>query len=170
MRRKRKNMLGVSTVVANMLMILITLSLAAILIAWSGSSYGAFSGGSQIFFQQREQALEERFVIESVFYNTGPKQVLVYVRNVGAIGTSIVAIYANGVNLLQSGYTPSTVCTATTTTTTSTATSISEAITTVCQYTFTYTWTAGAIYVFVAATARGNQVTYVSRAPVGCSG
>ena len=93
-----------STVVGNMLMILVTLSLAAILVAWAGTSFGAFSGGSQLFFAQREQALQERFVIEEVFFNdtaTGmptsqAQQIFIFVRNVGPININIVAIYVNG--------------------------------------------------------------------------
>jgi FlaG/FlaF family flagellin (archaellin) len=97
-KTKLKHCLAVSTVVANMLMILITLSLAAILVAWAGTTYGAFSGGSSIFFQQRGQALQERFVIENVYFDKymSPPVIRVFVRNVGAEETIMVALYVNG--------------------------------------------------------------------------
>ena len=87
-----------STVVANMLMISITLALAAILVAWAGTTYGAFSSGSGIYFVQRGQALEERFVIENVFFNTTGTNhnIMVFARNVGAEDIQIVGFYING--------------------------------------------------------------------------
>jgi hypothetical protein len=96
--RKLKRKLGVSTVVANMLMILITLSLAAILVAWAGTTFGAFSGGSSLFFQQRGQALQERFVVENVYFDKylSPPVIRVFVRNVGVEETVMVALYVNG--------------------------------------------------------------------------
>jgi hypothetical protein len=96
--RKLKRKLGVSTVVANMLMILITLSLAAILVAWAGTTFGAFSGGSSLFFQQRGRALQERFVVENVYFDKyqSPTVIRVFVRNVGVEETVIVALYVNG--------------------------------------------------------------------------
>lgn len=49
--KKSRHRMAISTVVANMMMIAITLSLAAILVAWAGTTYGLFSGTSQNFFQ-----------------------------------------------------------------------------------------------------------------------
>ena len=93
-----KRTLAVSSVIANLMMITITLGLAAILIAWTGSTYGLFTSGSQIFYAQRGQALQERFVVENVFFNTtGTNRLLyVFVRNVGAEEAKIVAFYVNG--------------------------------------------------------------------------
>ena len=103
-KRRWARRLAVSTVVANMLMILITLSLAAILVAWAGTSYGSFTGGSQLYFAQRQQALQERFAIEMVFFNkTGSNHTLmVFVRNVGVQQITIVAIYVNGTSIQNS--------------------------------------------------------------------
>src|SRR5208337_2223171 len=85
-RRSMKRTLAVSTVIANMMMITITLGLAAILIAWTGSTYGLFTSGAQIFYAERGQALQERFTIENTFFNTTGtnRRLLVYVRNDGA--------------------------------------------------------------------------------------
>jgi len=87
-----------------MLMILITLSLAAILVVWAGTSYGSFTSGSQIFFVQREQALQERFVIEIALFNkTGTNHILmVFVRNVGEQAITIEALYINGTSITNS--------------------------------------------------------------------
>lgn len=111
-RRRVKRTLAVSTVIANMMMITITLGLAAILIAWTGSTYGLFAGGAQIFYQQRGQALQERLVVENVFFNNAMTDgsvcstnlcMLVYVRNVGAEQINVAAIYVNGTCIPSTG-------------------------------------------------------------------
>jgi hypothetical protein len=172
MRRKWKNRLAVSTVIANMLMILITLSLAAILVAWAGTSYGAFTGGSQIFFQQRGQALQERFVIENVFFNTtaSPPTILVFVRNVGAQDSNIVAIYVNGTAL-----TPQSAGHGSTCVFSGTPPSVRLTVggsNSVCE--FNLQWVPppggtamgkGAVFDIIVASTRGNQASYVVRGP-----
>ena len=179
MKRKWKNRLGVSTVIANMLMIGITLSLAAILVAWSGQSYGAFTGGSQLFYQQREQALQENFVIEEAFFikSATPPTLDIYLRNVGAIQISVVAIYVNGTSLpngsngVQGG---TGLCSLSTTTTLN--------VQQVCEYALTVTttngvvtggaasctgqaWCTGSLFYIIVASGRGNRAAYTARGP-----
>jgi archaellum component FlaF (FlaF/FlaG flagellin family) len=178
-KRRWVRSLGVSTLVANMLMILITLSLAAILVAWAGTSYGSFTGGSQLYFAQRQQALQERFAIEMVFFNkTGSSHTLmVFVRNVGVQQITILAIYVNGTSI-QNSMLVSKVCTPTTITATLPTT---MPIGAVCEFFVTgYTpignavactglqtgqWCSGTLFNFVVASARGNQATYSARGP-----
>jgi len=95
--RRRRGCLAVSTIIANMLMILITLSLVATVVVWAGTSFGAFSGGSQLYFVQRQQALEEQFVIENVFLTKSQGYIDIFVRNTGASLVGVVAIYVNGI-------------------------------------------------------------------------
>jgi hypothetical protein len=169
MRRKWKSRLGVSTVIANMLMIMITLSLAAILVAWAGTSYGAFSSGSQIFFQQRGQALQERFVVENVFFNatTSPPTILIFVRNVGAEDSNIVALYVNGTALTPQSAGHGSTCVFS-------GTPLSARLTVggVCE--FNLQWVPpsggtavgkGATFYIIVASARGNQASYIVRGP-----
>jgi hypothetical protein len=78
-----------------MFMILITVSLAATVVAWAGTSFGESSGGSQLYFVQRQQALVEQFVIENVFLTKSQGYVDIFVRNVGASLVSVVAIYVD---------------------------------------------------------------------------
>ena len=166
-KRRWARRLAVSTVVANMLMILITLSLAAILVAWAGTSYGAFTGGSQLYFAQRQQALQERFVIEMVSFNkTAPAHTLmVFVRNVGVQQITILAIYVNGTaagtSALPLDTTKSYLCT---------TLPITMPVGNVCEFRLTWGstspyWASGSIFNFVVATARGNQATYSARGP-----
>ena len=97
MKRKTNRKLAVSTVVANMLMIAITISLASIVVAWAGTTYGLSTGGSALYFAQRQQALEESFVIENVFFTKSQGYIDIFVRNVGATLVSVVAIYVDGI-------------------------------------------------------------------------
>jgi archaellum component FlaF (FlaF/FlaG flagellin family) len=163
-KRKLKRNLAVSTVVANMLMILITLSLAAILVAWAGTTYGAFSGGSSLFFAQRGQALQERFVIEQVFFNKtgGTHQIMVFVRNVGSIEISLVAIYvnANGTIVGPVFNSGAWLCSI------PSSGGLLLPVQSVCEFNMTIpTWNTGAIFTIVVASARGNQVTTNVRGP-----
>jgi archaellum component FlaF (FlaF/FlaG flagellin family) len=154
--------LGVSTVVANMLMILITLSLAAILVAWAGTSYGSFTGGSQLYFLQRQQALQEKFTIEMVYFNrTGTNHTLmVFVRNVGVLQISIAAIYVNGTAVASSALgTNSYLCT---------TIPVTLPVGSACEFRITWgstQWASGSMFNFVVASARGNQATYSARGP-----
>ena len=160
-RRNLRRCLAVSTVVGNMLMILVTLSLAAILVAWAGTSFGAFSGGSQLFFVQRGQALEERFVVETVFFNTtSPNHnIMIFVRNVGLEDISIVAIYVNG----RTGLTFASaawLCQGKTC-----SLPFALGVQQVVEFNFNWgsSWTSGTVFTIVIATARGNQATATAR-------
>jgi len=166
LRRRMKRTLAVSTVIANMMMITITLGLAAILIAWTGSTYGLFTSGSQIFYAQRGQALQERFVVENVFFNVSSsgcggqpcRRLLVFVRNVGAEETQIVALYVNGTALPPTGSggtcglsMPATV-------------PVGE----VCEFNLNFATnfpsvTTGQTFYIIAASARGNRATFTVR-------
>jgi len=153
-----------------MMMIGITLSLAAILVAWAGQSYGAFSGGSQLFYQQRGQALQENFVIEEVFFNktASPQQIFVFVRNVGLININIVALYVNGTSLTPVSGATHGWCSFS-------GTSTSLGVGSVCDFSLNWPasacspnycpWVTGNIFYIVVASTRGNQVAYTARAP-----
>lgn len=175
LRRK----LGVSTVVATMLMILITLALGSILIVWAGSTYGSFAGFSQLFFQQKSQALPEKLVVENAFFTKSSSQLKTFVRNVGAEELNIVAIYVNG--------------TAFTFTRASGGPSVSllncaakqmpngnwvvnETVGRVCEFDLTIPssmdsscspspWCTGDLFNIVVATATGNQAIFTARGP-----
>jgi len=172
-----KSRRGISTVVANMMMIGITLSLGAILVAWAGQSYGAFSGGSQLYFQQRGQALQESFVVEAAFFVKSSNTLDIYVRNVGSIQVYVVAIYVNGTSItgtnLQSG---TGLCSLQGTTLNNPLN-----VQVVCEYGLTVSqgngvvtggavctgqaWCSGSIFYIVVASSRGNQATLTVRGP-----
>jgi hypothetical protein len=136
-----------------MLMISITLALAAMLVAWAGTTYGTFSSGTGIYFVQRGQALQERFVIENVFFNKPTSTVMIFVRNVGAEDANIVGLYMNG-----EAYTPQTgagFC----------AIPVDLGVGSVCEFSIkmSATWASGAIFNIVVTSARGNRATFTVR-------
>jgi hypothetical protein len=144
-----------------MMMIGITLSLGAILVAWAGTSYGAFSGGSQLFYQQRQQALQENFVIEEVFFEKNTTgQIFVFVRNVGLININVIAIYVNGVSVAST-------LTIATCPFSGTPSSASIPVGVVCEFSWQQSvlWASGSIFTIVVASTRGNQVATTMRGP-----
>lgn len=168
--RRLRRSLGVSTVIANLLMITITLSLAAILVAWAGSTYGTFSSGSALFFGQRDQALQERFVIENVFFNiTGSNQnIMVVVRNIGTLDFTLVAIYVNGNSGLAFSSSDKTyLCQ-----NKNPVLPVTMGVQAVCE--FNLDWGqklgSGTVFTVVAASSRGDQATFTARAPTCTSG
>ena len=96
-KRRCNGSLALSSIVATMFMIVIAISLATVLAFWSAATFGASSGGSQLYYVQRQQALEEQFVIENVFFTKSLGYIDIFVRNVGASLVSVVAIYVDNV-------------------------------------------------------------------------
>ena len=96
-KRRLNGSHALSSIVATMFMIVIALSLASVLAFWSAGTFGASAGGSQLYFVQRQQALEEQFVIENVFFTKSLGYIDIFVRNVGASLVSVVAIYVDEV-------------------------------------------------------------------------
>jgi hypothetical protein len=161
--RKLRRNLAVSTIVANMMMITITLSLAAILVAWAGTTYGSFSGGSQLFFLQRGQAMQERFVVENVWFNktNSPNQIMIFVRNVGAREVKVVGLYIDGAPItltLSNVLSPCSVSSGSVTLVVGSGNPNS-----VCEFRIPITWTGGHVFSIVVASDKGNQATYNAR-------
>jgi hypothetical protein len=184
----------VSSVIATMLMISITLSLAAILVAWAGTSFGGFSGGSQLYFVQRQQALEEQFVIENVFLTKSQGYIDIFVRNVGPSLVTVVAIYVDNIPETPTGAsrpnggipsctipggtptTPPGLVLGTTSSTGSACNQPSPNQPNVVDFNLrlpsgfnancpTQPWCSGDIFYIVVASGKGNQATYIVGAP-----
>jgi hypothetical protein len=138
-----------------MLMISITLALAAILVAWAGTTYGTFSSGSGIYFAQRGQALQERFVVENVFFSTSGNKIMIFVRNVGTEDVNMVGLYINGDSYsTQAG---SGLC----------VLPLDMGVGAVCEFSINWgpAWPSGTIFNFVVTSARGNRATFTARGP-----
>jgi len=85
---------AVSTVVATVLMITVTLTLGIIAFFWASQTIGLQVGSAGVYFKSSSDSLLENLVIEDVWFNSTNKA-WVTVRNVGQIDFKIVAIYVN---------------------------------------------------------------------------
>lgn len=95
--RNRRSRKAISTIMANLTMLIIVVSLSSLLFIWAVSSFGAYQGGAGYWFSSRSVANQERMSVEGVYFypSGGLNYALVYVRNVGTIPFTIVSVYIN---------------------------------------------------------------------------
>lgn len=139
---------GVSTIIANLLIMSIVLSLSTVVFLWAMTSFGQQQGVTSQWFADREEATKESLIMEDVWYNStnSPYTLYVTVRNVGVIDVNIKATYFNATSRAPS--TPS----------------LPQSLLVGSKVTFKYTstqipgLTSGKVYYIAVATERGNQV------------
>jgi hypothetical protein len=97
--KNRRSRRGISTIMANLTMLVIVVALSSLLFVWAISSFGAYQGGAGYWFSSRSIANQERPSVENVFFTgscgTCNNIVKVYVRNVGTIPFTIASVYMN---------------------------------------------------------------------------
>src|SRR5881628_3424764 len=97
-RRNHRSRKAISTIMANLTMLVIVVSLSSLLFVWSISSFGAYTGGAGYWFSSRSLANQERLSVESAFFTaTGSTNNIatIYVRNVGAVQFTVASVYIN---------------------------------------------------------------------------
>ncbi len=97
-KRNRRSRKAISTIMANLTMLIIVVSLAGLLFVWATSSFGAYTGGAGYWFSSRSIANQERVSVEAVYFgSTGPVNnlVTIYVRNVGTTPFTVASVYEN---------------------------------------------------------------------------
>jgi hypothetical protein len=112
--KNRRSRRAISTIMANLTMLIIVVSLSSLLFVWAISSFGAYQGGAGYWFSSRSQANQERPIVENVFFTNTPcppgppaftgQCAFIYVRNVGALPFTIGSTYINstrGPNITQ---------------------------------------------------------------------
>src|SRR5437588_1244916 len=92
--RNRRSRKAISTIMANLTMLIIVVSLSSLLFVWAISSFGAYQGGAGYWFSSRSIANQERVSVENVYF--GSSLINIYVRNVGTIPFTVVSLYLNG--------------------------------------------------------------------------
>ena len=97
--RNRRSRKAISTIMANLTMLIIVVSLSSLLFIWAVSSFGAYQGGAGYWFSSRSVANQERMSIEGAYFYApsggASNYALIYVRNVGTIPFTIVSVYIN---------------------------------------------------------------------------
>jgi flagellin-like protein len=134
-KRGIRNRRAISTVVASILVLAITVALAVGLLTF-GSSFMT----SQ---EKMQPPTTDQIKIENVdFINANAANITV--RNIGAASVTLSSIYVNGATVTFSG-------------------SVSIAVGTVQTYKITsYTFAPGSTYTFMAATSNGGENTYTA--------
>jgi hypothetical protein len=104
--RNRRSRRAISTIMANLTMLIIVVFLSAMLFVWAISSFGIYQGGAGYWFSSKSLANQERLSIENVYFTCASGScassgsanniVKMYIRNVGAIPVKIASIYVNG--------------------------------------------------------------------------
>ena len=92
--KNRRSRRGISTIMANLTMLVIVVSLSSLLFVWAISSFGAYQGGAGYWFSSRSIANQERLSVENVYFASNTMNI--YVRNVGTIPFTIASLYLNG--------------------------------------------------------------------------
>jgi hypothetical protein len=96
--RNRRSRTGISTIMANLTMLLIVMTLSSILFVWATTSFSTYAGGAGFWFSSKSLANQERLSVENVFFSkTGSVNngVTLYVRNVGSVPFTIASVYVN---------------------------------------------------------------------------
>lgn len=145
---------GVSTVVAELMMIAVVVALGTVVYTFASTAFGNFGSGFANLVSGSGQQLSERLVVEQVaFVSSGT--VDVYVRNVGGNVINVTAVYAD--NLTSGTFVGSVL------------TKGSGCGTTVLVGSFQIlclkmVWVPSQVYSFAVATSRGNSVVVDSKA------
>ncbi len=97
MEKYHRSRKAISTIMANLTMLVIVVVLSSLLFVWAVASFGTYQGGAGYFFSSRSLANQERLSVENVFfYQSGPSSFAkVYVRNVGTIPVTVASVYIN---------------------------------------------------------------------------
>jgi len=144
---------AISTIVANLLMVAIVLTLATSLFIWANSSFGIYQGSAGLWFSSRSEAMRERFVVEEAWFTDAGAKINIYVRNVGDIDITIADIYVNRTKVDRAQIYPQ----------------LPRILPTgqVVQITITLSsmWSPGRVSEIVVATSRGNTVRGYWAAP-----
>jgi hypothetical protein len=107
--QKRKSRRAISTIMANLMMLIIVVTLCSMLFIWAISSFSGYENGAGSWFSSQSIANQERPSVESVFFGYGSTNcsgssycVTIYIRNVGTIPFTISSIYINSTLYTQS--------------------------------------------------------------------
>jgi len=90
---------AISTLLANLLVVTMVVSLGTMLFIWTTGVMGMYQGGAGVWFSTRSEVMKERLAIEEVWFTNAVGQdrrnITIYVRNVGANEIKIAAVYVN---------------------------------------------------------------------------
>jgi len=90
---------AISTLLANVLVVTMVVSLGTMLFIWTTGVMGMYQGGAGVWFSTRSELMKERLAIEEVWFTNvvgqDRRNITIYIRNVGANEIKISAVYVN---------------------------------------------------------------------------
>jgi len=90
---------AISTLLANLLVVTMVVSLGTMLFIWTTGVMGAYQGGAGVWFLTRGEVMKERLAIEEVWFTNvvgaDHKNITIYIRNVGANEIKVASVYVN---------------------------------------------------------------------------
>ena len=89
---------GISSIIANTLLIGIVVAAGTVMLIWANTSFDTFQDNLGEVLTARREAARERYVVEEVWFkeNSTGKYVVSYIRNYGEIDVNVVSVYLNG--------------------------------------------------------------------------
>ncbi len=89
---------GISSIVANMVLVLIMISAGTLLVAWTEMSIDDVQDDIGSWLTVRSEAVQESLNVEMVYFREDieGKYILLYIRNYGVIDLNLSAVYVNG--------------------------------------------------------------------------
>jgi len=96
-----KNRRGISTVVANVLMIALVVSFGTTIWVWSTTYFNDYQSNAQMMFSSRSDAVKEVFVVENLWFNSTTNTCYITIRNAGLIEIEVTEIDLNGTSIWQ---------------------------------------------------------------------
>src|SRR5262245_12606128 len=103
--RNRRSRRAISTIMANLTMLIIVVFLSAMLFIWAISSFGIYQGDAGYWFSSKSLANQERVSVENTYFTcvltcgsagSSNNMVKIFIRNVGSVPVQVAAIYVNG--------------------------------------------------------------------------
>jgi flagellin-like protein len=150
---------GLSSIVAELLLIAVTVTIGSTLFFVASSSVGGYANGFSLLFGKSANAAQEIYIVEYAQFVTGtPRTVTLTIRNVGYIESQVAEVSFFNVTK-TSGATSGTFSSSQMTTTcTKAANYATIPVANFCAITVTFNWGSGATYNVVVSTQRGNRI------------
>jgi hypothetical protein len=105
LRRRIRRRRAISAIVSSLLLIVATGIIGSYLVFWANSSFALQSLNISTQSADRINLIKESYVIEDVWFKTGPASADITVRNTGDLGIKISRIYMNSTKVWEVGQT-----------------------------------------------------------------
>lgn len=164
---------GISPIIAELLLVAITVGIGTTIFFVASSSIGGYTNGFSLLFNQNADAAKEVYIVEYAQFVSSPSHAVnITIRNVGSIETEVASVSLFNLTSVTvgSGYNMSGTYTTATAQPlaivtvgaspycTQSGTSIVIPVGSFCALSVPFNWESGAAYNLVVSTSRGNTI------------